>query len=64
MKSGSLRAAFDLVSSLHFIGDQNSAAHIALAGLAPLVNADRWTIYLFSDPTGPNASILEASGHA
>jgi len=59
MKSGSLRAAFELVSSLHFVGDQNTAAHIALAGLAPLVNADRWTIYLFSDPTGPNASILE-----
>lgn len=59
MKSGSLRAAFELVSSLHFVGDQNTAAHIALAGLAPLVNADRWTIYLFSDPAGPNASILE-----
>jgi diguanylate cyclase (GGDEF)-like protein len=59
MKSSSVRAAFDLVSSLHFIGDQNSAAHTALAGLAPLVNADRWTIYLFSDQKGPNASILE-----
>ena len=59
MKSGSLRAAFELVSSLHFVGDQNTAAHIALAGLAPLVNADRWTIYLFSDPTGSNTSILE-----
>ena len=60
LKSNSLRAAFDLVSSLHFIGDQNSAAHTALAGLAPLVNADRWTIYLFSDQKGPNAPILEA----
>lgn len=59
MKSSSLRVAFDLVSSLHFIGDQNSAAHTALAGLAPLVNADRWTIYLFSDEKSPNASILE-----
>lgn len=59
MKSASLRAAFDLVSSLHFIGDQNSAAHTALAGLAPLVKADCWTIYLFSDPVGPNTSILE-----
>jgi diguanylate cyclase (GGDEF)-like protein len=60
MKSSSVRAAFDLVSSLHFIGDQNSAAHTALAGLAPLVKADCWTIYLFSDPNGPNESILEA----
>lgn len=59
MKSSSVRAAFDLVSSLHFIGDQNSAAQTALAGLTPLVNAERWTIYLFSDPQGPNVSILE-----
>lgn len=55
-----VRAAFDLVSSLHFIGDQNSAAHTTLAGLAALINADRWTIYLLSDSKGPNASILEA----
>jgi len=60
MKSTSVRAAFDLVSSLHFIGDQNSAAQTVLAGLAPLVNADRWTIYLFSDPKSPNVPILEA----
>ena len=60
MKASSVRAAFDLVSSLHFIGDQISAAHTALAGLVPLVNADRWTIYLFSDEKGPNASVLES----
>lgn len=60
MKSSSLRAAFELVSSLHFIGDQNSAAHTALSGLVPLVSADRWTIYLCSDPKAPDASILEA----
>jgi diguanylate cyclase (GGDEF)-like protein len=60
MKPSSLRAAFDLVSSLHFIGDQNSAAHAVLAGLVPLVKADRWTIYLFSDSKSPNVSILEA----
>jgi diguanylate cyclase (GGDEF)-like protein len=54
-----VRAAFDLVASLHFIGDQNSAAHAVLAGLAPLVNADRWTIYLFSNDKGPDAAILE-----
>jgi diguanylate cyclase (GGDEF)-like protein len=60
MKSNSVRAAFDLVASLHFIGDQNSAAHTALAGLVPLVSVDRWTIYLFSDDKSPNASVLEA----
>ena len=60
MKPGKVRAAFDLVASLHFIGDQNSAARTALAGLAPLVKADRWTIYLLSDPKGPDAFVLDA----
>ena len=60
MKAGQVRSAFDLVASLHFIGDQNSAAQTALVGLAPLVQADRWTIYLFSDAKGPDAAILEA----
>ena len=45
-KRKGLRAAFDLVSSLHFIGDQIGAAHTALAGIEPLVSAERWTIYL------------------
>ena len=60
MKSSSLRAAFDLVSSLHFIGDQNSAAHAALARLVALVNADCWTIYLISDAKSSDAWNLEA----
>ena len=60
MKATHVRAAFDLVASLHFIGDQNSAAQTALAGLAPLVQADRWTIYLFSETKGPDAAMLEA----
>lgn len=41
-----LRGAFEAVASLHFVSDQKSAAQTALAGLAPLVRADRWTIYL------------------
>jgi diguanylate cyclase (GGDEF)-like protein len=60
MKPADLRAAFDLVSSLHFIGDQNSAAHIALAGLAALVKVDRWVLYLFSETKGSDAARLEA----
>lgn len=59
MSAKTLRAAFDLVSSLHFIGDQSGAAHTALVGLANLVTADRWTIYLASDETTENASGLE-----
>ncbi len=60
MNSSSLRAAFDLVSSLHFIGDQNSAAHTALAKLNSLLDADRWTIYLVSDAKGADTSVLES----
>lgn len=58
MRPAGLRIAFELVSSLHFIGDQNSAAHTALSGLTPLVDADRWTIYLVSDAK-PETSLLE-----
>lgn len=60
MSARKVRAAFDLVSSLHFIGDQNTAAQTALSGLSRLVQADRWTIYLFSDTNSPEAAILEA----
>ncbi len=60
MKAASLRAAFDLVSSLHFIGDQSDAAQVALTGLTALAKADRWTIYLLGDEKGPAAATLEA----
>lgn len=60
MKASKVRAAFDLVASLHFIGDQNTAAQTTLSGLAPLVSADRWTIYLFSEAKSPDAAVLEA----
>src|ERR1041385_3181910 len=60
LKANGLRAAFDLVSSLHFIGDQNGAAENALVGLQQLINADRWAIYLFSEAKGLEGSILEA----
>jgi diguanylate cyclase (GGDEF)-like protein len=60
LNSRTLRAAFDLVSSLHFIGDQNGAAQTALAGISSLVPADRWTIYLVLDAKGITSSSLEA----
>src|SRR5207237_8046944 len=47
-----LRAAFEVVASLHLAADQRGAAPAALAGLAALVEADRWTIYLVGD-AGP-----------
>src|SRR6185503_5356609 len=59
LKPAKLRGAFDLVAALHFIGDQTSAAHTALAGIAELVEADCWTIYLFSETKGSEAANLE-----
>jgi diguanylate cyclase (GGDEF)-like protein len=54
-----LRAAFELVASLHFAADQKSAAQTALAGLAPLIHAHRWAIYLTSEASGGERDKLE-----
>lgn len=60
IKFNDLRSAFDLVASLHFIGDQIGAANTALAGLEQLIRADRWAIYLFSEEKGVESATLEA----
>ena len=60
IKFNDLRAAFDLVASLHFISDQIGAADTALAGLEQLIRADRWAIYLFSEEKGVESATLEA----
>jgi diguanylate cyclase (GGDEF)-like protein len=54
-----LRAAFEVVASLHFAADQRGAAQAALAGLAALVAADRWTIYLCGESAGFNDTPFE-----
>lgn len=59
LKAATLHAAFELVAALHFAADQKSAAHTALTGLAALVRADRWTIYLTSEMSGTENGALE-----
>jgi diguanylate cyclase (GGDEF)-like protein len=54
-----LRAAFELVASLHLTNDQSSAANAALAGLASIIEADRWTIYLTSETSRNQEASLE-----
>jgi len=49
LNASRLRAAFEVIAALHFATDQKSAAQTALAGLAPLVRAERWTIYLIAE---------------
>jgi diguanylate cyclase (GGDEF)-like protein len=60
IRASELRAAFELVSGLHFSGDQTGAANTALASLQNLIKADRWAIYLFSDSKGLDGATLEA----
>src|ERR1044071_1566529 len=60
IKANHLRAAFELVCSLHFSGDQSGAAKTALAGLQDLIHAERWAIYLFSESKGFEDGTLEA----
>jgi diguanylate cyclase (GGDEF)-like protein len=60
IRASELRAAFELVSGLHFSGNQSGAANTALAGLQGLIKADRWAIYLFSDSKGLEGATLEA----
>jgi len=59
ISANDMRAAFELVASLHLTSDQVSAANAVLAGLGPLVEADRWTIYLTSEASGGEAMSLE-----
>jgi diguanylate cyclase (GGDEF)-like protein len=59
LKTDTLRAAFELVASLHFANDQKSAAHTALVGLASLIKADRWAVYLTSEASGNEPATLE-----
>ena len=53
-----LRAAFETVAALHFAADQKSAASTALAGLAELVHANRWTIYLTQEVKRARAEVM------
>ena len=52
LRADQLRATFQAVAALHFVADQRAAAQTALAGLAPLVRADRWVLYLTEETRG------------
>jgi diguanylate cyclase (GGDEF)-like protein len=43
-----LRGAFALLASLHLASDQKEAGQAALAGVARLVSANRWSIFLLT----------------
>ncbi len=58
-RSQHLRGAFTLLTSLHLASDQKEAGVAALAGVARLVPADRWSIFLVTQSSGPDAVKLE-----
>lgn len=59
VRSQHLRGAFALLASLHLASDQKEAGLAALAGVARLVPADRWSTFLVSQNSSPEAIKLE-----
>lgn len=55
-----LRGAFALLASLHLASNQKEAAQTALAGIARLVVADRWAIFLVDQAASDGEVKLEA----
>lgn len=60
VRNRQLRGAFSLLASLHLASNQKEAAQAALAGIARLVTADRWTIFLTNQTTSGQEVKLEA----
>lgn len=48
VRSQHLRGAFSLLASLHLASDQKEAGQAVLAGVARLVAAERWSLFLIS----------------
>ena len=53
VRSQHLRGAFALLASLHLASDQKEAGLAALAGVARLVPADRWSIFMVTQSSSP-----------
>ncbi len=53
------RSAFILTASLHLAKNQKEAGEIAVAGLARLIAADRWSIYLVTRSPRPRPVALQ-----
>lgn len=65
LKAKRLRAAFELVTVLHYANNQKQAALVALAGLNRLIGASGWAIHLIAEPAEDQPyriELLAASG--
>ena len=59
ISAGHLRAAYQIAARLHLAHDQKSAGQTTLAGIASLVQADCWTIFLTSEGRNRQEAALE-----
>jgi diguanylate cyclase (GGDEF)-like protein len=59
VRSQHLRGAFALLASLHLASDQKEAGLAVLAGVARLVAADRWSIFLVTQNSSAEAVKFE-----
>jgi len=53
-----LRKSFTLLAALHLASDQKEAGRVALAGIAAMLPADRWTIFLTEQTSGAVSQTL------
>jgi len=60
VRSQHLRGAFTLLASLQLASDQKEAGQAALAGVARLVSADRWSIFLVRQTNSTEGAKFEA----
>jgi diguanylate cyclase (GGDEF)-like protein len=59
-----LRTAFSLLASLHLASNQKEAAQAALAGVARLLKADHWSIFLVSQTSAESLTFAPVAGGA
>src|SRR5260370_30169084 len=59
VRSQHLRGAFALLASLHLASDQKEASQAALSGIARLVNANRWSIFLVTQSVSTGTMSFE-----
>lgn len=59
MRSQNMRAAFSLISSLHLAASEKEAGSMAVDGIARMMSADRWSIFVTDQNTTRDKTELE-----
>jgi diguanylate cyclase (GGDEF)-like protein len=54
LRKQELRGAFTLIAALHGASNQVEAASISISGLARLINAERWSVFLIQEQVEPD----------